>query len=102
MGVNKLKDNEPFEIAMEKAKRKVMSCYGCTDYYTNDRRWKQVYVDSYNIPDYRIALIVWTGSPAKGYIVINYGRGVIRAFGVDDKCIGVFNFREQIKYEYLE
>lgn len=72
---------------IEKAKEKVMNDYG----RMVNRRWLDVFVDSYESNRERIRLLVWEGSPAKGYIIINYGTGSIMAFDVNDKLLKKYN-----------
>jgi len=67
--------DEKFEGVIEKAKRKIEESYGGMK-----RQWLKTKIDSYENPLYRIELYVYEGSPPKGYIVVNYGRGLVHAF----------------------
>jgi len=74
---------------IEKAKEKIIQNYG----EQPNRRWLEAHTDSYGNPNYRIQMIVWEGSNAKGYIIINHGTGRIRAYGVNDKLLWTSNFK---------
>jgi hypothetical protein len=50
-----------------------------------ERRWLEAHADSYENPKYRIQLFVLEGSPAKGYVVIDYGHHRVQAFDVRGK-----------------
>ena len=73
-------------ILIERAKKKVEESYGKPD---AGRRWVKTHIDSYKDPQYRIELHVWEGSPAKGYIVVNYSEGFdsVRAFGLYNQIV---------------
>ncbi len=45
-----------------------------------ERRWLSSCVDSYGCGSYRVVLYVLEGSPAKGYVIANYGTHQIFAF----------------------
>ncbi|GAN34101.1 MAG: hypothetical protein DYG83_03405 [Candidatus Brocadia sp. AMX2] len=47
------------------------------------RKWLETSLDSYGDKSYRVSLFVLEGSPAKGYIIANYGMGRVTAFGCD-------------------
>jgi hypothetical protein len=47
---------------------------------TTERKWLEVHVDSYENTNYKIQLSVLEGSPAKGYVVADYGREIVQAF----------------------
>ena len=65
-------------ILIEEAKLKVIKSYEGKD--STRREWLESHCDSYENPKYRLALLVLEGSPAKGAIIINYGRGTVKAF----------------------
>ncbi|KAA0243658.1 MAG: hypothetical protein DYG83_13270 [Candidatus Brocadia sp. AMX2] len=50
-----------------------------------DRKWLESSLDSYNDESYRVSLLVLEGSPAKGYIIANYGTRQVIAFDDDGK-----------------
>jgi len=70
-----MKMNEELKEIIEKAKRKVEVSYGGIK-----RQWLKTKIDSYENPLNRIELYVYEGSPTKGYIVVNYERGLVHTF----------------------
>ena len=65
-----------FSRAIEKAKHQVEVWCGCVG---SGRRWLTAStIDSYNDPNYRIELFVLEGSPAKGYVVADWGNRTLR------------------------
>ncbi|GIK23660.1 MAG: hypothetical protein BroJett005_30740 [Ignavibacteriota bacterium] len=44
------------------------------------RKWLEASLDSYNADSNRVTLFVLEGSPAKGYIIANYGTKQVIAF----------------------
>lgn len=62
---------------IEKAKNKVIQAYEHKE--NTQRKWLTAYVDSYSDKDYRIEILVLEGSPAKGVVLINYGRNFVLA-----------------------
>ena len=80
-------------IYIEKAKDIVMKAYG----RDSTRRWLDVSANSYTLLNEGIRCLVWEGTPAKGYVIINYGRGSIRAFGVDDKLLKTYKILNYIR-----
>lgn len=63
------------------------------------RRWIDVHADSYGDGTYRIRLLVLEGSPCRGYIVVNYATGMVRAYNVFDKRICTLNFQRALLKE---
>jgi hypothetical protein len=60
---------------VKKAKKLVAEwCGGWTG-----RPWVEVALDSYENSRYRVALMVYEGSPAKGTVVADYGNGTVTA-----------------------
>ncbi len=55
------------------------------------RNWLESHCDSYSIPKYRIQMWVYEGSAAKGYVIVNYGTGIVRAYGVGDKLLKAYS-----------
>ena len=76
---------EIMNLLIDKAKKKVIKAYEGREY--SDRAWLETHVDSYKEDRHRIQLIVLEGSPVKGYVIVNYGRGLVRAYSCHDKCI---------------
>lgn len=76
---------------IEKAKKKL------NDIYRDDRDWKSVKLkcDGYPECEYDLELITRPGSPCKGYIVVNYGTWVVRAFDNWDAPRGIFRAKER-------
>lgn len=68
---------------IEEAKQIVIKKYEHKD--TTKRKWLEANLDSYENPNHRIRVLVLEGSPAKGYIIANYGTARVTAFDVYDK-----------------
>ena len=63
---------DDFEKLVEKCKQTVILAYEGQP--TTERKWLEAHADSYKNPQYRIQLLVLEGSPAKGYVVVDYGH----------------------------
>ncbi len=78
------------DTAISKAKEKLVKAYdppnkiGTPEF---ERPWIEAHADSYKSETHRVAIIVREGSPAKGYIVVNYGVGTVAAFDVQDELL---------------
>jgi len=84
-----MRKQQTLDELIQKAKEKIEQNYGKQP----GRKWLDAHADSYGNPTYRIQILVWEGSNAKGYIVINHGTGRIRAYGVNDKLLWTYNFK---------
>jgi hypothetical protein len=73
------------EDLIEMAKLRVIKAYERRT--ETKRRWLTAELDSYDDPAYRIQIFVLEGSPAKGYVIADYGRGVVKAFDAWHKCL---------------
>ena len=82
---------EVIEGMIKTAKAKVLNDYGCQE---GDRDWLEANVDSYDQPEHRIRLIVLEGSPAKGFIIVNYGLGEVQAFNCAGKALKRYSYWE--------
>ena len=74
-------ESEDFEAEfrqfIQKAKHQVEVWYGCVG---SERPWLEASpVDSYKNVEYRVELFVLRGSPAKGYVVADWGNRTVRA-----------------------
>ena len=70
---------------VKKAKIKVLISYGGNLKDNTTRKWIESHSDSYNDSCYRVQLLVYEGSPAKGYVIINYGVGFVTCFDASGK-----------------
>lgn len=75
------------KTSIEYAKEIVKRAYGhyMKSAGESQRPWKQISIDSYENPAYRIELYVYEGSPAKGYIIANYGTRTLTVFNGHDQ-----------------
>jgi hypothetical protein len=78
--------------AVEKAKARVIEAYEHCDH--TERQWLHTFLDSYQTSDYRVELHVLEGSPCKGFVVVNRGRGEVIAFDCRDKRLYTWKIRE--------
>jgi len=83
------------EENIKKAKLAVIKKYEGEE--KTERKWIELTADSYNEKSYRIALFVLEGSPAKGYVIANYGRKIVMAFSVDDKKIKTYTEYDDVR-----
>jgi hypothetical protein len=60
---------------------------------STERKWLEANLDSYESPDHRIRVLVLEGSPAKGYVIVNYGTETVLAFDVFDKKLKELRLR---------
>lgn len=67
-----------FEELIEKAKLRVMRAYDPYDPPT-PRKWLTANLDSYGDSAFRVSIMVLEGSPAKGYVIADYGRATVQA-----------------------
>jgi hypothetical protein len=74
------------ETAIAKAKDKIIKAYEGEN-GKDDRPWLIASADSYKSEHYRISIIVREGSPAKGYIIVNYGFGTVIAYDAQDNLL---------------
>ncbi len=51
------------------------------------RKWKKVHFDSYKDNSYRVELIVFQGSPHKGFMVVDYPREIVTVFDINGGVI---------------
>lgn len=67
-----------FEELIEKAKLRVIQAY---DHYQppTPRKWLIANLDSYENSASRVSIMVLEGSPAKGYVIADYGRATVQA-----------------------
>ena len=74
------------EDAIELAKNKVIKAYdrpgACVE-----REWIVANADSYREVRQRVAVLVREGSPAKGYVIANYGKHTVMAFSLHDELL---------------
>jgi len=80
------------EELIESAKKKVTRAYEGTE--ETRRTWLECSLDSYKTNQHRIRVLVLEGSPVKGYIIANYGTGVVTAFTVHDKKIATMRIMD--------
>ncbi len=73
------------EDAIELAKNKVIEAYDRPG--SCEREWIVANADSYREVRQRVAVLVREGSPAKGYVIANYGRLTVMAFNVHDELL---------------
>jgi len=85
------------EELIESAKKKVIRAYEGTE--ETSRAWLECSLDSYKTKSYRIRVLVLEGSPVKGYIIANYGTGVVTAFTVHDKKIATMRISLYLEEE---
>ena len=82
-----------FEELIEKAKKWIMrkTKYGGVDDIS--RPWRRVRAKHTGWTDgsQDIELIMFEGSPAKGYIIMNYGTRNVRVFGIHDENFKKWN-----------
>lgn len=76
------------EKVIGRAKEAVENNYG--DRY-GGRLWLDTSLDSYASEHNRMRLLVFEGSPAKGYVVANYATGIVRAYDAWDKRIATYS-----------
>lgn len=61
----------------------------------SDRRWLEASLDSYDDKSHRVSLIVQEGSPAKGYIIANYGTEQVIAFDYDGTKLKTYRLQDK-------
>ena len=67
------------EEAIQRAKQKVEESYDAPK--SPERNWLEASPpDSYGSPRYRVTIFVREGSPPKGFVIADYGHGVVMAF----------------------
>lgn len=76
------------EKVIERAKEAVELAYESRH---SQRDWLDTFLDSYNSKTWRVRVLVLEGSPAKGYIVANYGTGSVQAYDGVDKQIATYS-----------
>jgi len=61
----------------------------CVKAYGQERAWSHAYIPHEGWPDgsQDVELYVMVGSPAKGIVLVNHGRGDVRAFDVTGKRV---------------
>ncbi len=69
--------NVTIQEAIERAKIKIINLY---DQGNCQRKWLTADLDSYGSKSNRVKILVREGSPHKGFIVVDYGFGVVFAF----------------------
>ena len=74
--------------AIESAKAAVVKSYEGNR--PTGRKWLKAHVDSYKNKDYRIELFVLEGSPAKGFVIADYGHNCAMAFNAWGRKIRTF------------
>ena len=52
-----------------------------------EREWLVAGCNSYENKNNRVELHVWNGSPAKGWVIANYGTGQVWAYSLDGRCL---------------
>lgn len=84
---------EEFEILIERAKKMIMAKTGYGVNEDAGRRWVRARAkhDGWLDGSEDVELIMFEGSPAKGYIIVNYGTRNVRAFGQRDKPLYKWN-----------
>jgi hypothetical protein len=82
------------EEFIEKCKQAVIKDYEGKE--TTDRPWLEAHVDSYGSAKYRIQVFVLEGSPAKGYVVANYGHTRVQAFDGRGKKLVEYSLRRML------
>jgi len=85
--------DEFFEEMIVKAQQKIRDRYRPD---TDSRKWRTAKVRSYENKSYDIEIRVLTGSPVKGYVLINHGTKTIKAFGINDKLIRTWNLNNEL------
>lgn len=74
------------EAAIERAKEKVIRSHDRPGVNV-ERDWIVANLDSYRQADQRVAVFVREGSPAKGYVIANYGHRTVTAFNLQDELL---------------
>jgi len=87
---------QEFEEVIENAKRLIMNKTKYGQGEDANRPWRRVRAkhESWLDGSMDIELIMFEGSPAKGYILVNYGTKNIIAFGPHDKQLHKWNLVE--------
>lgn len=76
-------------IQISKAKQKVVEAYERS--LETKRKWLETHLDSYGNFSNRISLYALEGSPIKGMVIVNHGRGLVLAFDAWGKPIRLQN-----------
>ena len=87
-------NEKAIQLAIDQAKESVIKSYGHKDY---SRPWvvARARHEGWEDGSQDMELHMWEGSPAKGWVVVNYGSGTATAFGVNGRKIhtyGVMRF----------
>jgi hypothetical protein len=82
-----------FEELIELCKQAVIKAYRFIEgKEAEDRPWLEVHVDPYKCyKRYRVQLFVLEGTPAKGYVLVDYGRKRVQAFDSDGERLLEFD-----------
>jgi hypothetical protein len=82
-----------FEELIELCKQAVIKAYVRYEgECAKDRPWLEAHVDPYGSCErHRVQLFVLEGTPAKGYVLADYGRKRVQAFDSDGKKVRQFN-----------
>lgn len=87
------------ETVIERAKEAVEKASG--DRYAG-REWLDASLDSYQDAENRVRLLVIEGSPVKGYVVANYGTGIVQAYDAQDRRIAIYSAETMVVREERE
>jgi hypothetical protein len=68
---------KPVERMIKKAKNYVEKDYDGR--FPQERKWMEASLDSYETKEHRVTTFVREGSPCKGIIVADYGKGMVTA-----------------------